>query len=99
MKVLRTPEEAIRFAAEMVRRYLPDPAYQVFLFGSRAEGTHHPRSDIDIGIDGPAPVPMETLAALQEEFEEAPTLYTIEVVDFRRVSPDFREIARRRVPL
>lgn len=99
VKVLRTAEEATRYAAETVRRHLPDPAYRIFLFGSRAEGTAHPRSDIDIGIEGPAPVPASILDALQEEFEEAPTLYTIDVVDFRRVSQDFRTVAQHRVPL
>ena len=40
----------------MIRRHVPDPAYRVFLFGSRATGSAGERSDIDIGIDGPAPV-------------------------------------------
>lgn len=99
MKVLRTAEEAIQFAAETVRRHLPDPAYRIFLFGSRAAGTAHTRSDIDIGIEGPGPVRAETLAALHDEFDEAPTLYTIDLVDFRRMSAEFRQIARTRVPL
>jgi predicted nucleotidyltransferase len=69
------------------------------LFGSRADGTAHERSDIDIGIEGPQPVPQATLASIQEELEEAPTLYTIDVVDFRRVSEKFRRVAQRRLPL
>jgi predicted nucleotidyltransferase len=99
MKTLRTPEEATAFAAEVVRRHLPDGDYCVFLFGSRADGSAHERSDIDIGIEGPQPVPQEALAAIQEEVDEAPTLYTIEVVDFARVPDAFRRVARQRVPL
>ena len=76
-----------------------DPAYRVFLFGSRAEGTAHERSDIDIGIDGPAPVPAAVMAQIREELEEAPTLYTVEVVDFARVTDNFKAVARHRVPL
>lgn len=93
------PAAAISFAASVVRRNLPDPAYQIFLFGSRATGRAHARSDIDIGIEGRGPVPRETLAAIDEELEEAPTLYTIEVVDFARVPEGFRQVARRRIPL
>jgi uncharacterized protein len=99
MKTLRDATEAMAYAAEVVRRHLPDPAYRVFLFGSRAEGKAHPRSDIDIGIEGPAPVPREAMTLIEEELEEAPTLYTIEVVDFARVPETFRQVASRRVPL
>ena len=99
MKTLRGPDEATRFAVAVVRRLLPDPAYRVFLFGSRAEGTAHERSDIDIGIDGPAPVPAAVMAQIREELEEAPTLYTVEVVDFARVTDNFKAVARHRVPL
>jgi predicted nucleotidyltransferase len=68
-----------------------------FLFGSRATGTQHDRSDIDIGIEGPAPVPRRTLVAIEEELEDAPTLYTIEVVDFQRLPETFRRVVR--IPL
>src|SRR5258708_6699623 len=97
MKMLRDATEAMTFAAEVVRRHVPDPAYRLFLFGSRAEGRADPRSDI--GIEGPAPVPREAMALIEEELEEAPTLYTIEVVDFARVPENFRQVAKRRVPL
>jgi predicted nucleotidyltransferase len=99
MKALCEPLEAASFAAAIVRRHVPDPAYRVFLFGSRADGTAHERSDIDIGIDGPHPVPLEALELIRDELEEAPTLYTIDVVDFARVPEKFRRVARRRLPL
>ena len=83
----------------MIRRHVPDPVYRVFLFGSRAAGLAAERSDIDIGIEGPAPVPRSALAAIQEELEEAPTLYTIDVVDFRRVPENFRRLAQDRLRL
>ena len=91
--------EVAKFAASIVRRHLPDPDYQVFLFGSRATGLARARSDIDIGIEGPAPVPREALAAIHEELEDAPTVYTIDVVDFARLPEKFREVAHQRIPL
>jgi predicted nucleotidyltransferase len=99
MKALCLPEEVTSFAAAIVRRHVPDPAYRIFLFGSRAEGSAHERSDIDIGIEGPRPVPLEALSLIHEELEEAPTLYTIDVVDFARVPEKFRRVARQRLPL
>ena len=44
-------------------------------------------------------MPRSTLAAIHEEIEEAPTLYTIDVVDFRGVTDNFRRLAQPRVPL
>jgi predicted nucleotidyltransferase len=99
MDVLRNPDEVARFAAAVVRRHLSDPAYRVFLFGSRATGTAGGRSDIDIGIEGPAPVPRAALIAIEDELEEAPTLFTVEIVDFARVSETFRRVASERIPL
>jgi hypothetical protein len=37
--------------------------------------------------------------AIHDELEEAPTLYTIEVVDFARTSEKFRQVAEQRTPL
>ena len=99
MQAITDPTEAAKFAAEVIRRHVPDPAYRVFVFGSRAAGSAAERSDIDIGIEGPAPVPRPAVAAIHDELEEAPTLYTIDVVDFRRVPEDFRRLARQRILL
>ena len=99
MRAIGDPAGAVKFAAEVIRRHVPDPVYRVFLFGSRATGSAAERSDIDIGIEGPAAVPRSALAAIHEELEEAPTLYSIDVVDFRQVPENFRRLAQHRVPL
>ena len=44
-------------------------------------------------------VPRQALAAIEDELEEAPTLYTVEIVDFARVPESFRRVARERTPL
>ena len=67
MRAISDPADAAKFAAEVIRRHVPDPVYRVFLFGSRAAGSATERSDIDIGIEGPAPVPRSALAAIHEE--------------------------------
>lgn len=99
MRAISDPTDAAKYAAGVIRRHLPDPAYRIFLFGSRATGAAGERSDIDIGIEGPAPVAHSVLAAIDEELEEAPTLYTIDVVDFMRVPDNFRRVARQRIGL
>jgi predicted nucleotidyltransferase len=99
MQATRNPADAAKFAASVIRRHVFDPAYRVFPFGSRATGSAGERSDIDIGIEGPSPVPRTALAAIHDELEEAPFLYTIDVVDFARMPERFRRVAERQIPL
>ena len=92
-------DDAVRTAERIVRAHLPDPAYRLFLFGSRASGKARERSDIDLGIEGPSPVPYEILSAIESDLEESDTLYTVDVVDFTRVPEKFRAVAKERILL
>lgn len=75
------------------RKHLDLKLFRIFLFGSEAAGTAKPRSDIDIGIDGPHAVPAETLAKIRDELDELRTLRKFDLVDFKETSEPFREIA------
>jgi predicted nucleotidyltransferase len=79
-----------RQVARIVRRVVGDPTYRVFLFGSWAAGDAAPRSDIDIGIEGPAPVPPATMVAIRDACEALSTLRSVDLVDLTRVAPGFR---------
>ena len=48
----------------------------MILFGSRAKETARERSDIDIAVCG-----VYDMEKLQEEIEDIPTLYTVDLVD------------------
>ncbi|MBU6414642.1 nucleotidyltransferase domain-containing protein [Patescibacteria group bacterium] len=76
----------------IVGAHLDLSQYRVFFFGSRVSGKGTDRSDIDIGIEGPY-ISSGVLLDIQEAIEELPTLYKIEVVDFKRVAPIFKEVA------
>lgn len=94
MRLEHYPLEKLRKEIlEIVGRRLDLTEYGVFFFGSRVSGKGTDRSDIDIGIDGPEPIPPAAWIAIQEEVEEIPTLYKIDIVDFRDVAPRFREVA------
>lgn len=84
---------------EIIGKKLNLKEYQVFFFGSRVENKGTERSDIDIGIEGSKPIPVEKFLDIQEEIENLPTLYKIEVVDFCRVLPKFREVARKQIEI
>lgn len=78
---------------QIVREYLPDPAYRVFIFGSRAEGTNRKFSDVDIGILGPNPVPSRILLNIEDELEKSDIPYLAQVIDFTTVEEKFKKIA------
>lgn len=81
----------------------------VFLFGSRAAGRFSERSDYDLGImffepsgnktsvlndsNSLKPVPLDLLSRMKGDLEDLPILQRIELVDFSRVSGEFRLIA------
>ena len=88
-------EKLKREILALLGRHLDLALFRVFFFGSRVTpGKGTDRSDIDVGIDGP-PVPSKTWLEIREEVENFPSLYKIEIVDFRRVAPIFRKVALR----
>ena len=68
-------DEVIRETAKICRSF---HAKEVILYGSRAKGTARERSDIDIAVAGVASC---DIYELQEELEDIPTLYKIDLVD------------------
>jgi predicted nucleotidyltransferase len=74
-----------------VRRHLRLPHYRVILFGSRATGRAREGSDFDIGVDGRGDVPFQTLALVEGDLEDLPTLLRVDVVDLAKTDVDFAE--------
>ena len=94
MKLEFYPQEKLKKEIrEIVGKYLNLGEYKVFFFGSRVLGKGSERSDIDVGIEGPKEIPSPIFLEIQEEIENLPILYKIDVVDFKRVSLEFKKIA------
>jgi predicted nucleotidyltransferase len=82
---------------QSVRKFLDLEQYEVFIFGSEASGTAGRRSDIDVGILGPQPVPGAVLQHIRDELDTLRTLRVFEVVDFSRVDESFKTEALKHV--
>ena len=80
-------KEQLRLAGPILR------GRKAFLFGSRATGNAHPRSDFDVGVIGDEPLPLRDFYAIEDMLDALPTLYKIDWVDFNRVSAEFRQRA------
>lgn len=78
----------------LVSKHIDLQNYQAFIFGSRATNRGNDRSDIDIGIEGKAPLSISKLASIREDLANLPTLYSFDVVDFATVSDSFKKTAK-----
>lgn len=82
---------------QIASRHLDLEDYHLFFFGSRVNGKGDERSDIDVGLEGKNEVPIEVMGRINEELSRLPILYKIELVDFKKVPPDFRKVALQAV--
>jgi uncharacterized protein len=78
-------------------KYLSLEHYEIFFFGSRVNGKANKRSDIDIGIKGKKPIPIEIIEKIREDISELPILYKIDVVDFNKINKNFYKIAMKTI--
>ncbi len=79
-----------RHVAKIARQQIHDSRFRIVLFGSWVRGRARERSDIDIGILGPAPVDPWIMDSIRAECDALDTLYTIELIDLGRVGVEAR---------
>lgn len=82
---------------EIVGRNLDLAEYKVFFFGSRVLDKGSDRSDIDVGIEGPVAISWQVLDVIKEAVFNLPTLYKIDIVDFKDVDAKFYQVAKEKV--
>lgn len=75
----------------ILARHLP-PGARAWAFGSRAGGQPKPWSDLDLALQGPAPLPLSLLAELAEAFDESALPWKVDLVDRATVSEAFGRI-------
>ncbi len=77
----------------------PDESF-VFIFGSYATGKARVSSDIDIGLMCQNDIPDNLFARLRLKLaEDVQTLREIQVFDFAKASPDFKDIAMKEIKI
>ena len=92
MKVeLALSEPELRTVRTILRRHLSSQ-FKVYAFGSRAGGHVKPWSDLDLSIEGDEPVPLATLGALADDFDESNLIWKVDLVDRATVSDAFGKI-------
>lgn len=82
-----TDQEQAQLSA-ILRAYLP-ASTQVYLFGSRADGSAKPWSDIDLIVKDETPLPLSTFYQLMDAFEESELSLRVDLLDWHRTQPAF----------
>ena len=76
------------------------PALKVWVFGSRATETAKRFSDLDIALEGDAPIAYETISKLKHAFTESDLPMRVDVVDWNSLDEEFKQaIDVQRIPL
>jgi len=77
----------------IVHRHIP--GCTVYLFGSRARGTHQIGSDIDLALDAQKVLDSGIIGNIKEDIEESTIPYFVDIVDFNNVGSEMkREITK-----
>lgn len=89
--------KSTKIIKQIIYKYLPKNAYEVFIFGSRATGTSRKFSDIDLGINGPKALSAEEYVLIKSAFDESDLPYRVDLVDFKNVSDKFKQISLSKI--
>ena len=96
-KIDISPEQ-LAIVQGILKDHLPKGTL-AWAFGSRVTWTAKPLSDLDIALEGTAPLAPDVLIDLEEAFEASDLPWKVDVIDLNAVSPEFRAIVeRQRVP-
>lgn len=73
---------------------------EVWVFGSRVQGSAKPWSDLDLLVRGERPLSTRDYYALMDAFEESTLSVRVDVLDWHRLTDDFRaQIGQTMEPL
>ena len=68
---------------------------ELFIFGSQSRKDRRPNSDLDLGVEWHRPVSPDLFRTICRDVEDLPTIRKVDLVDFSKASPAWREVAGR----
>ena len=78
---------------KIVEDILDKYPYTFYAFGSRTKGTQKRLSDLDLCFK--EPIPFNVQGHIDEDFEESDLPFKVDVLDWRFIAPEFREIIKK----
>ena len=83
----------------VVAEQLNGISFQLFLFGSQSNLAALKNADIDIGIDAERQLTATEINSIKSKLDDLPTLYEFDIVDFNKVTNNFKNIALQNIEL
>ena len=71
------------------------PSCEIRVFGSRTNGKARSYSDLDLAIVGKEKIPLRLMCQLQEGFENSSLPFRVEILDWYRVSDEFKKVIEK----
>lgn len=90
MTALLVTDNDLAIVREILQKYVP--TYEVWAFGSRANGNVKPYSDLDLAVITAEPLDLQTYADLVDAFSESDLPWKVDIVDWSTTSDNFRQI-------
>lgn len=78
----------LHLVKQILMQHLPQAKF--WLFGSRINNTAQQYSDLDIAIIDEQPIDLAILSALEEDFANSSLPFKADLIDWQRISPEFR---------
>jgi hypothetical protein len=74
----------------LLKQHVPERTVRAF--GSRVRHVSRPQSDLDLVIIGRDKLPLEELGTLRDAFEDSPLPFTVDLLDWHRLTDAFRQV-------
>ncbi|MBI4669728.1 MAG: nucleotidyltransferase domain-containing protein [Elusimicrobia bacterium] len=91
--VLDLKPRHLQLVKEIMARFAPE--FKVVVFGSRANGTAKPYSDLDLAIITQKPLPLRRIRQLREAFSNSRLPFKVDIVDWADTADHFRQIIKK----
>lgn len=83
-------DEEREIVLDIIKRFCSQCS--VWVFGSRYTGNHKPYSDLDLVIICEEKISFKELGKIQDAFEESELNFSVDVLDWNRISEEFQKI-------
>lgn len=91
--MIRIAENHLAMIKKILRAHAPD--CEVRAFGSRLTDKAKNYSDLDLVVVGKKKIERKIMIALKEAFEESTLPFRIDLLDWRRISDNFKKIIQK----
>lgn len=89
MKTIQITKKELTTVLEILKKHLTQDTI-VWVFGSRANHTQKPFSDLDLAIEACQEIPYATWVHIKHDFEESDLPYKVDLVDWHLLDPSFQ---------